>query len=225
MPSKKSRKRASFILVEVLISSILFVMLLAVIFGVFWRCSKISEILAKQQKKAEEILLVQTVLQEIFFHNVFKVWENSYFFIDDTLGSKNQSLVFTLKPPPGEIDRLGKIAGAKLFVEDGALYLAKWNHSDKMNEMPLMLYKELLLHNVASMQIELFQAPSVKTEKKGAKEALKPLEGQWNHEWPKEFDARPVLVKLICQPLSGNTPMLFWFVHHRDIKTIPYKSG
>ncbi len=228
------QRRNSFILVEVIVGTILFAGLLAVMFGIFWRCSKINEIISQKRKQHEQILIVQGRLQDIFNNSMFHkaTLRKSYFFIEDAKMQGGQSLVFTYAHSGEAQEPFVSQLGAKIYVDDEKkLCLAAWPYTKKIYNLPETVRKEILLDNVDSLEIELFAGSEVDREKRSSSRkekapADKIEECKWLSVWPKEAERRPVLVRLTCHRNSSQLPPLYFtFFIPKQIYMILYNRG
>ncbi len=223
--SKHPRRKKSFILIEVLISTSLFVMLLAAIFGIFWRTSKTSAALNRLRIANEQVLVAQARLQTLFSKLSFMKTPKPYFFTERDKNS-GLRLVFTIELPV-ETDCAFSVDGlVKLYVEDNQLVVATFPYFEQEKGIPNMMQKEALLSNVTDFRIFCFLAPESQEEPAKSEEetAKKPPEASWIDVWPIEYDRQPTLVKLEIERGKGNTYDL-WFFVPRNVKTILYDKS
>lgn len=218
--SQQRKKKVPFILIDVVIASILFAVLLAVIFGIFWRYSQVNQILVKQQQSCERLLIAQTRLQNLFTESVFQKNLNHYFYIEDSKSSGSSSIVFTFDNNIDSDEAFCCDVLGKIYLDEEKLCLALWPHENPAAVPPTQMHKEILLENISSLQIELFATPQSK-KKKSDKEEIQVVEGKWVSKWPIEYKRRPSLIKLICQRPSGEV-LSFWFFIPNEIQTILY---
>ncbi|MBS0654345.1 MAG: hypothetical protein JSR46_01080 [Verrucomicrobia bacterium] len=209
--SYRRRPYAPFILVDVIIATSLFAILLAVMFGIFLRYSQANQFLKTQRLDCEKLLVVQSKLQNIFDRYQDKMDKEHYFYIEESKSGGSPSLIFTFDngidvDPQFSGDRLGK-----LYVASDALRFAYWPRGKNLDTIPVNMREEILLKEVTSLQIELFARAQPQVEsKKNEKEEQKVIEGRWLTKWPMEYKRYPSLVKLTCRRTSGKD-ILFWF--------------
>jgi hypothetical protein len=221
------RVKRSFVLTEVLISVSLFAMLLCVMFGIFWRSTKVNETITKQRHFYEKLVVAQARLGAIISNSYFKISKDNppFFFIEPAKNSRGQSLVFRYENEIEPSSDFLLILGCKIYVdEDDCLSVASWLHEDPIKEIPEMVRKERLLAGVESLEIELFAPPLLKNKEPKEKEVQIPR-GFWVTSWPKEAEMRPALLKITAKrSAKGKEPLVFWFMIPKEIQTIIYRT-
>jgi hypothetical protein len=208
----------------VLVATSLFVMLLAALFGIFWRTSKVNQSIAKLRTANEQMLLTQTRLQNILSNTVFQKAFRPYFFVEKLKHANSPSLVFTFENQIHTNYAFSNVVLGKLYVEDNQLCLGIFPHPKKAHGPPKEMRKEILLQAVADMRLEFFLAPEDKDEQQEEEQEQlkKPPQGLWTNDWLKEYEKRPTLIKLIVTKTSDE-PYVFWFFIPNEIKPILYE--
>jgi len=222
-------RRRSFILVEVLVSTMLFIMLLTVIFGIFWRTSKVNQSIAKIRTANEEMLLTQSRLQGLFSNMVFQELYRPYFFIENSKYANSPSLVFTFENQIHTNYAFSNIVLGKLYLEENKLCLGIFPHPKKADGPPKEMRKEVLLDGVTDLEFSFFLAPVDKDEEqeeaenKGNDKTKKAPSGRWTNDWLKDYEMPPTLVKLTVRK-TNDEPYLFWFFLPNEIEAILYEK-
>lgn len=207
-------RRRSFILVEVIVSMMLFAILLSVLFGLFTHFTYVNSVLAKQLKRYEETVSAQLILQRVFSNADFSKGSHPYFYIEET-SSANPSLVFTYNNNTSLTTQLSTTVLGKLFIDNNKLCLSVWQHSrEPFKNPPPETSRHILLHNVSSFKIELFKAPTGKEEE--ASEHPVPPQGVWTSRWPLKYKTSPTLIRLTCDKQQ------FYFVLPKQIISVVY---
>lgn len=206
-------RRRSFALVEVLVATSLFVMLLIAIFGIFWRTAKVNQSINNLRVVNEQVLLAQARLQDIFARSDFYDAPNAYFFIEKAKSSNFASLVFTFDNRPHVNHNFSNNVVGKLYVENETLYLATWPHHLAVKWPPTLMRKEALLEQVTDFHIELFLAPQPKDEEPTEEETKHPPpEGRWVTVWQKEYAQSATFVKLTISKQGAENLEMFFFI-------------
>lgn len=221
----KHKRRRAFVLVEVLIATSLFAVLLVSIFSIFWRTSKLSDTITQKRLGLEKVLLVETRLQKLFVNTIREKEHRPYFYIEPSRQNGSPSLVFTFDNQFHIDHYYSTTVLGKLYVENQNLYLSIWPHPKKP-VAPQEMRKELLLEKVANMSIELFAAPQNKEadDKQKEKGVNGPRPGQWTTVWSKEYETRPALVKITLEQLTRDEPVTLWFLLPDEIDIISFDS-
>lgn len=217
------RKR-SFILLEVLVSTGLFLLLVVAMFGIFWRTSTTNATLNSLRIANEQMLVAQAKLQTIFTNVTFVKSIRPYFYIEIERNSGQPSLICTIENPLQAYANFSGIALKKLYIEDDKLVLATFPHIEE--GIPEVLQKEILLSGVTKLGIELFLPPQSQSKVVDENEETvkKPPEGVWTDVWPKEYNQAPTLAKLRIE--RGNTgSFTLWFFMPYMIDAILYNTG
>lgn len=216
----RKRRKSSFILIEVIIASSLFALLLSVVFGIFWYYSQLNQSLTKQRTSLEKLLIAQSRLQMAFTRSVFHKNCNRYFYIEEPKSDSGPSLIFTFHNIVEMETEFCETVLGKLYVEDEQLCLAMWPHKKNLTQVPTTMQKEHLLSNVTSFEIELFAIPTSKKRQSNKNEVQVP-EGKWISRWPVEYKRRPSLIKLTCHRTTGEI-VPFWFFIPNETQPIIY---
>jgi hypothetical protein len=214
---------------EVLIGLTLFAMLMSVMFLIFWRCSKVTEIITKERHLYEKLVVVQSRLQNVLSKSIFNKnikALSSYFYIEEAKGSLGKSLIFKFENDIELTNDFLLLLGAKIYVdEQKQLCLALWQHEEPLKEVPQNVRKEVLLDGISNLDIEFFAPPLLATNSKAQKNEEMPLDRcTWLSTWPQEATLRPALIKLICHRGPKKEPLTFWFMVPKEIQTIIYRT-
>ncbi|MBS0635421.1 MAG: hypothetical protein JSR37_08170 [Verrucomicrobia bacterium] len=211
------RKR-SFILIEVLVSTGLFLLLVTAMFGIFWRSSKTNNAINKLRIVNEQMLIAQSKLQNIFSAATFVKSVQPYFFIEIERKSGQPSLICTLDSPVQTHSDFSGITISRIYLEDDKLVVATFPHLEE--GIPEIIQKETLLSGVTKLDIELFFAPQSQekiVETENEETVKKPPEGVWTDVWPKEYNQAPTLAKLkIERGKAGNFTLYFFMPYMID---------
>lgn len=213
----KRPKRKAYILIEVLVATSLFIMLLVAIFGIFWRTNKTNTSINRLRVANEHMLITQATLQSLFSKISFKDSVGPYFYQETDKNSQLPSLIFT-------VDNIFQTSASitanlliKLYIEDNQLVVATFPHLKNHEGLPTIMQKEALLSDITDFKIEFFLAPEskdgekVKTQEDDENLPKKPPTGTWTDNWPKEYDRLPSLLKLdITQAKSGSFTLWFY---------------
>lgn len=221
----KLRRRRAFVLVEVLIATSLFAVLLVAIFSIFWRTSKLSDAITQKRLRIEQVLLIETKLQNVFNNIIHDEESRSYFYLEPSRQNGSPSLVFTFDNQFHVDYAYTTTVLGKLHVDNENLYLTIWPHFEDPKERPQNeMRKELLLEKVSDVSLELFASSESKDEKNQDKAVNGPRPVQWNTVWPKEYETRPSLIKLAITLKGQSVPITLWFMLPQEVKTISYDS-
>ncbi|MCE5294238.1 MAG: hypothetical protein LLF94_06450 [Chlamydiales bacterium] len=221
----KHPKRRSFVLIEVIVATSLFVMLLIVVFGIFASTTKTNAALSRLRQANEQLLVTQAKLQDYFSRVMFKKAIDPYFYQEIDRRSGLPSLIFTIKAATQKIPELNGYPIIKLYVEDNQLIAATFPHSNLDSSLSIM-QKEALLSNVTDFKAQFFLAPeSQKEPKKDDVEEeeteKKAPTGTWTDTWLMEYDKAPTLIKLEITRKSSESCTL-WFFITPMIQTVLY---
>lgn len=226
---KPKMQRKAFVLIEVLIATTLFIMLLAAIFGIFWRTSKINQSISQIRTANEEMLLTQSRLQGLFSNIVFQERHRPYFFVESNKYASSPSLVFTFENQFHTNYAFSNVVLGKLYVEESKLCLAIFPHPKNADGPPKEMRKEQLLAGVKEIDFSFFLAPvdkdeeQEKEEDEGDKKKKKPHHSEWLNDWLKDYERPPTLVKLKVLKTNGEL-YLFWFFLPNEIGPILYEK-
>jgi len=219
----KRQRRKSFVLIEVLVATGLFVLLLTAIFGIFWRTTKTNDALNKLRLANEQMVVTQAKLQSAFAHFSFAKSIRPYFFTEIDRNSGLPSLVFTLEDMPQANSFIAPDLLAKLYIEDEQLVLASFPHLKKDTGLPTVMQKEVLLSGVTDIKMEFF-LPKEKEAKEEDETVKKPIMGSWSDSWLLEYNRPPALVKIELTKKNSDTFVL-WFYIPQAINYILYDKG
>lgn len=215
----KSRKRKSYILIEVLVATSLFIMLLIAIFGIFWRTNKTNASLNALRTANEHMLITQATLQSLFSKASFDTSTAPYFYAEIDKNSNLPSLIFTLENVHQPLPDISSNQLIKLYVENSQLTVATFPHIKNHEGLPTIMQKEALLSDVTDFKLEFFLAPDSNQDKKPENhedddnEIKKPPFGTWTDTWLHEYDRPPTLIKLqITQRHQSNSFTLWFFI-------------
>lgn len=223
----KLHNRRSFVLIEVIVATSLFVMLLMVIFGIFWRTTKTNTALNKLRIANEQMLVTQSRLQQCFSSVEYTKGTRPYFFEEIDKKSNLPSLVFTMENMQTDADFSGNPI-AKIYVDKEQLVLALFPHFVLEYGIPKVMSKEALLNNVTNFRAYFFYGPESQNEEKKPKkedeeedEKKEPPMGEWTDTWLPEYGRPPTLVKLEITRGKSEINTLYFFIPTM-IKTILY---
>lgn len=224
--SKPLRRRKAFILIEVLVATSLFVLMLTAIFGIFWRTAKTNHELNKLRIANEHLLITQARLQEVFSGITNKKSPKPYFYVEPNNLKNGISLVFTTERLQEHEDVFSVDVIIKLYVEDGQLILATFPYFEEEEGIPNIMQKEALLSNVTDLKAEFFlgqesEQESQKKEEKEEDTSKKPPRGRWTDMWLQEYDRTPNLVKLHIKREKSSSCTL-WIFLPTTLNTIVY---
>lgn len=218
----KPPRRRPFVLIEVIIATTLFILMLTAVFGIFWRTAKTTNSLNKLRIANEQLLVTQAKLQSTFSKVLFKKRYNPYFYIETDGNSSQPALIFTVDNLVQTSAELSGIVLTKLYVEDEQLMLATFPHIQE--GLPELMEKEALLSKVTNFKVELFLAPEPSKEAADEETTKKPPQGSWTDRWPKEYNQAPTLIKLTITKRSAGTFSL-WFMLPEMVNTVLYEKG
>lgn len=224
----KRPKRKAYILIEVLVATSLFIMLLIAIFGIFWRTNKTSASLNQLRVANEHMLVTQATLQALFTKASFKSSCGPYFYSEIDKNSNLPSLIFTLEDLYQEDAEISHTQLIKLYVENGQLIVATFPHIKNHAGLPTILQKNALLSNITDLNFEFFLGPdsnqgieSRPKQEEDQDDVKKPPMGRWTQTWLSEYYRPPTLVKIeLTQGKSDHFTL--WFYLPFSINTIYY---
>lgn len=204
-------RRRSYILIEVIISMMLFAVLLSALFGIFSHFSRVHNTLSNQIKRHEDNVTAQLILQRAFSNTTLSKASRPYFYIEET-----GSLVFTIDNISSFEDEFTHDVLAKLHIENNNLMLTFWEHPRiPPKNPPDHLRKITVLQNVSSLQCKLFKAPAAKKNDKN--ELIAAPEGVWTGHWPLEYNTQPTLIHITCDTHQ------FYFLIPKRVESAIYK--
>lgn len=225
-----NRRRRSFVLIEVLVATFLFVLLLTAIFSIFWRTAKVNQSIGHLRQVNERLLLTQNRLQNVFGCSIFQKSYRPYFFLEKTKFSQGPSLVFTFENEIQTHYAFSNVVLGKLFIEDNKLILAIFPHPKKPKGPPKEMRKEVLLDGIRNISFEFFLAPLSQEETQDGKQkeeedekSKKPPRGRWVSDWLKEYDARPTLIKIVVTKENRESYDFYFFIPN-EVKPILYSK-
>ncbi len=201
------KRRNSFVLIEVLIATSLFVLMLVAIFGIFWRTTKTNESINRLRRANEQMVVAEAKLQSLFSNVTVDQTYRPYFYVES-----DASLVATIDNPMHTNPAFAGIVIAKLYLEEGALILATFPHITEENALPEIMEKETLLSNVSDFKMEFFLAPSNQSDASEEEATKKPPECSWTDSWLMEYETPPTLVKLTITKKNTGEFTLFFFI-------------
>lgn len=214
----KRPKRKAYILIEVLVATSLFIMLLIAIFGIFWRTNKTNTSLNRLRVANEHMLITQATLQSLFSKASFDESAAPYFYSEIDKNSNLPSLIFTLEDlyqPSAEMSSNQLI---KLYIEDNQLIVATFPHIKNHEGLPTIMQKEALLSDIKDFKLEFFLAPAShqddkKTDQEDDEdERKKPPRGTWTDNWQYEYNCAPTLLKLHITQAQSSSFTLWFFI-------------
>lgn len=213
-------RRRSYIVIEVLVSLMLFGVLLSVIFGIFSHYSFVNRTLALHLKQREEKTIARVVLQQIFTDTKSQI-SPSYFYIEET-GFSNPNLIFTFDNATAGEEAFSDSTLARLGIIDNNLTLTLWPFEEiNKNEPSSKMQQQILLHNVSKLEIKCFKAPIA--EKPISQEKIEPTDeppyGIWTSHWPQKYDEIPTLMKMTCDTET------YYFLFPQAIDHVLYKRS
>ena len=213
----KRPKRKAYILIEVLVATSLFIMLLIAVFGTFWRTNKTNASINRLRVANEQMLITQATLQSLFSKISFKESVGPYFYQELDKNSNLPSLIFTVENIFQTSASITSNLLIKLYVEDNQLVVATFPHLKNQEGLPTIMQKEALLPDITDFKAEFFLAPESQENKKvkaledDENQPKKPPTGTWKDNWPIEYDRLPTLLKLdITHAKSGSFTLWFF---------------
>lgn len=214
----KRPKRKAYILIEVLVATSLFIMLLIAVFGIFWRTNKTNTSLNRLRVANEHMLITQATLQSLFSKASFDESAAPYFYAEIDKNSNLPSLIFTVEDVYQPSAEMSSNQLIKLYIEDNQLIVATFPHIKNHEGLPTIMQKEALLSNITDFKLEFFLAPAshkeekAKTQKDNEEETKKPPMGSWTDNWLYEYDCPPTLLKLQLTQAKSNSFTLWFFI-------------
>lgn len=214
----KRPKRKAYILIEVLVATSLFIMLVIAIFGIFWRTNKTSASLNRLRVANEHMLVTQATLQALFTKASFKESVGPYFYSEIDTRSNLPSLIFTVDKIFQTTSDISANQLIKLYVEDNQLVLATFPHIKNHAGLPTLLQKNALLSNVTDFNLEFFLGPdshqdeeNTPPQQEDQEDIKKAPMGKWTNTWLSEYYRPPTLIKIeITQGKSESFTLWFY---------------
>jgi hypothetical protein len=224
----KRPKRKAYILIEVLVATSLFIMLVIAIFGIFWRTNKTSTSLNRLRVANEHMLITQATLQSLFTKASFNESVGPYFYSEIDTRSNLPSLIFTVHKIFQTSADISTNQLIKLYVEDNQLVVATFPHLKNEAGLPTLLQKNALLSNITDFKLEFFLGPDKHEDEQSAppqeedqEDIKKAPMGKWTDTWLSEYYRPPTLVKIeLTQGKSDHFTL--WFYLPFSINTIYY---
>lgn len=224
----KRPKRKAYILIEVLVATSLFIMLVIAIFGIFWRTNKTSAALNRLRVANEHMLVTQATLQSLFTKASFRESVGPYFYSEIDRNSTLPSLIFTVDKIFQTTADISTNQLIKLYVEDNQLIVATFPHLKNEAGLPTLLQKSALLSNVTDFKLQFFLGPdshedqqSSATQEEDQDDVKKAPMGRWTDTWLREYYRPPTLVKIeLTQGKSEHFTL--WFYLPFSMHTIYY---
>ncbi len=201
------KRRRSFVLIEVLIATSLFVLMLVAIFGIFWRTTKTNESINRLRRANEQMLVAEAKLQTLFSNVTLVQTYKPYFYTDSPT-----SLVATIDNTMQTIPAFSGIVISKLYLDEDELILATFPHITEEKSLPEIMEKETLLSGVSDFKMEFFLAPSSQADPSDEEAPKKPPECTWTDDWLAEYETPPTLVKLTITKKNTGEFSLFFYI-------------
>ncbi|HXF28228.1 MAG TPA: hypothetical protein VN457_00120 [Chlamydiales bacterium] len=213
-------KKRAFSLAELLIAFSLFALIVSCLFGLLHYNLRVSNQMKEIHATYEQTRRVELRLQELFTSLSCKPKKGRYFFSHSKANkdSSPQLLVFSFHRKVAEMPLFSGFCLAKLYLENGGLFLAMWPNPLTETSDPPPLQKEKLFEHVSAIKIEFWASPTTK----GSPDETIPT-NRWVDRWLKEYETLPTLVRItLTTQLPGKEAhtVSFSFVIPNNIKAI-----